>query len=82
MNIKLLKTEISRMEIELSKLSPLPLSSNGRDEKESRLTYACPLWKQYLLVTWRTIVEDWRTQTFIPNFSWWFRRHYSMGFPF
>ena len=62
---QVVKDEISRMEIELSKLSPLPLSSNGRDEKESRLTYACPLWKQYLLVTWRTIVEDWRTPGYI-----------------
>ena len=62
---QVVKDEISRMEIELSKLSPLPLSSNGRDKKESRLTYACPLWKQYLLVTWRTIVEDWRTPGYI-----------------
>ncbi|KAF6072316.1 ABC-2 type transporter family protein [Candida albicans] len=62
---QVVKDEISRMEIELSKLSPLPSSSNGRDEKESRLTYACPLWKQYLLVTWRTIVEDWRTPGYI-----------------
>ena len=30
---QVVKDEISRMEIELSKLSPLPLSSNGRDEK-------------------------------------------------
>ncbi|RCK65837.1 Multidrug resistance protein CDR1 [Candida viswanathii] len=52
------RNEISRMETELIKLP--------RDEDpESRLTYAAPLWKQYFLVTWRTIVQDWRTPGYI-----------------
>ena len=45
------REEINRMEAELSKLP--------RDnDPEALLKYAAPLWKQYLLVSWRTIVQD------------------------
>ena len=29
------------------------------------MKYAAPLWKQYLLVSWRTIVQDWRSPGYI-----------------
>ena len=52
------QNELTRMETEFVKLP--------RDEDpESKLTYAAPIWKQYLLVTWRTIVQDWRTPGYI-----------------
>ena len=65
--------EITRMETELVKLP--------RDEDpEAKFKYAAPIWKQYLLVTWRTIVQDWRSQVIsIPNCSWLFHLLYSMG---
>ncbi|MCP8717949.1 MAG: pleiotropic drug resistance family ABC transporter [Asgard group archaeon] len=50
--------EITRMETELVKLP--------RDEDpEAKFKYAAPIWKQYLLVTWRTIVQDWRSPGYI-----------------
>ncbi|CAK9439084.1 uncharacterized protein LODBEIA_P33080 [Lodderomyces beijingensis] len=50
--------ELNRMETELSKLP--------RDEEpEAKLKYAAPLWKQYLIVTWRVIVQNWRTPGYI-----------------
>ena len=52
------QNEITRMETEFVKLP--------RDEDpEAKLTYAAPIWKQYLLVTWRTVVQDWRTPGYI-----------------
>ena len=52
------REEINRMEAELSKLP--------RDnDPEALLKYAAPLWKQYLLVSWRTIVQDWRSPGYI-----------------
>jgi ATP-binding cassette subfamily G (WHITE) protein 2 (PDR) len=52
------QNEINRMEIELAKLP--------RDEDpEAKYKYAAPIWKQYLLVTWRTIVQDWRSPGYI-----------------
>ncbi|RCK57612.1 Multidrug resistance protein CDR1 [Candida viswanathii] len=54
------KDEIIRMETELVKLP--------RDENpEAKYKYAAPIWKQYLLVTWRTIVQDWRSPEYIYN---------------
>ncbi|KAF5210855.1 Multidrug resistance protein [Clavispora lusitaniae] len=50
--------ELDRMETELVKLP--------RDESpDAKLTYAAPLWKQYFIVTWRTIQQDWRTPGYI-----------------
>lgn len=52
------QAELDRMERELVKLP--------KDESpDSHLTYAAPLWKQYLIVTWRTIQQDWRTPGYI-----------------
>ena len=52
------RKEIATMETELSKLP--------RDEDpEAKHTYATPLWKQYLIVTWRAIVQDWRSPGYI-----------------
>ncbi|KAI5960963.1 CDR1 [Candida pseudojiufengensis] len=52
------QAELNRMETDLSKLP--------RDEDpDSKLKYAAPLWKQYLLVSWRTIVQDWRSPGYI-----------------
>ncbi|KAI5970643.1 hypothetical protein CANMA_000310, partial [Candida margitis] len=46
------------MEAELSKLP--------RDEDpEAKYTFAAPVWKQYLIVTWRTIVQKWRLPGYI-----------------
>ncbi|KAL6452961.1 CDR1 Pleiotropic ABC efflux transporter of multiple drugs CDR1 [Candida maltosa Xu316] len=50
--------EISRMETELSKLP-------RNDDPEAHFKYAAPVWKQYLLVTWRTLVQDWRSPGYI-----------------
>ena len=49
--------EINRMEAELSKLP--------RDNDPEALLKYAPLWKQYLLVSWRTIVQDWRSPGYI-----------------
>ncbi|CAL1188304.1 unnamed protein product [Candida parapsilosis] len=46
------------METELSKLP-------RDDDPEAKYTYAAPLWKQYLIVTWRTIVQKWRSPGYI-----------------
>ncbi|CAI5758794.1 unnamed protein product [Candida verbasci] len=55
---KQVQQEIATMETELSKLP--------RDEDpEAKLKYAAPVWKQYLLVSWRTIVQDWRSPGYI-----------------
>ncbi|CAK9439083.1 uncharacterized protein LODBEIA_P33070 [Lodderomyces beijingensis] len=52
------QNELTRMETELSKLP--------RDnDPESRLKYAAPLWKQYLIVSQRVIVQNWRTPVYI-----------------
>ncbi|KAL6452790.1 CDR1 Pleiotropic ABC efflux transporter of multiple drugs CDR1 [Candida maltosa Xu316] len=50
--------EISRMQAELSQL---PRSQ----DPESHFKYAAPVWRQYLMVTWRAIVQDWRTPGYI-----------------
>ena len=52
------QNEITRMETELAKLA-------GDKNPEAKLTYVAPIWKQYLLVTWRTIVQVWRTPGYI-----------------
>ncbi|CAI5757455.1 unnamed protein product [Candida verbasci] len=53
-----IKSEIQNMETELSKLP--------RDEDpDTQLKYAAPIWKQYLLVSWRTIVQNWRSPGYI-----------------
>lgn len=55
---KRVNDELNNMETELVKLP--------KDESpDSHLTYAAPLWKQYLIVTWRTIQQDWRTPGYI-----------------
>lgn len=52
------RNELAQMEAELLKLP--------KDESpDSHLTYAAPLWKQYLIVTWRIIQMDWRTPAYI-----------------
>ncbi|KAI5909459.1 Multidrug resistance protein CDR1 [Candida parapsilosis] len=52
------RKEIANMETELSKLP--------RDEDpEDKFTYAAPVWKQYLIVSWRTIVQKWRLPGYI-----------------
>ena len=70
------REEINRMEAELSKLP--------RDnDPEALLKYAAPLWKQYLLVSWRTIVQDWRSPGYIySKIFWLFQQLYSMDFHF
>ncbi|EGW31336.1 drug resistance protein 1 [Spathaspora passalidarum NRRL Y-27907] len=50
--------ELDKMEVELAKLPRV-------DDPESHLKYAAPWWKQYWLVTIRTIVQDWRTPNYI-----------------
>ncbi|RCK64328.1 Multidrug resistance protein CDR2 [Candida viswanathii] len=55
---KAVRNEISRMETELVKL---PRS----EDPEVLLRYAAPVWKQYLLVSWRAIVQDWRSPGYI-----------------
>ncbi|CAD1812249.1 unnamed protein product [Candida parapsilosis] len=52
------RKEIANMETELSKLP-------RDDDPEAKYTYAAPLWKQYLIVTWRTIVQKWRSPGYI-----------------
>ncbi|CAK9437481.1 uncharacterized protein LODBEIA_P18590 [Lodderomyces beijingensis] len=53
-----MQNELSRMETELSKLP--------RDtDPEANKTYAAPLWKQYLIVTERVLVQDWRSPGYI-----------------
>ncbi|KAI5949437.1 hypothetical protein KGF57_004647, partial [Candida theae] len=52
------RKEIANMEAELSKLP--------RDEDpEAKYTYAAPVWKQYLIVSWRTIVQKWRLPGYV-----------------
>ncbi|KAK6873118.1 Multidrug resistance protein CDR2, partial [Candida tropicalis] len=52
------QNEITHMETELVRLP--------RDEDpEALLKYAAPIWKQYLLVSWRAIVQDWRSPGYI-----------------
>lgn len=52
------QNDLNTMETELVKLP--------KDESpDSHLTYAAPLWKQYLIVTWRAIQLDWRTPGYI-----------------
>ncbi|RCK64018.1 Multidrug resistance protein CDR2 [Candida viswanathii] len=52
------RNEITRMEAELVKLP-------RNEDPEALLKYAAPVWKQYLLVSWRAIVQDWRTPEYI-----------------
>ncbi|RLV93785.1 Multidrug resistance protein CDR1 [Spathaspora sp. JA1] len=52
------QNELNKMQVELAKL---PINT----DPESHLKYAAPWWKQYLLVTTRTIVQDWRTPSYI-----------------
>ncbi|RCK57807.1 Multidrug resistance protein CDR2 [Candida viswanathii] len=52
------RNEISRMETELAKLP-------RNEDPEALLKYAAPVWKQYLLVSWRAIVQDWRSPGYI-----------------
>lgn len=52
------QNELSYMETELLKLP--------KDESpDSHLTYAASFWTQYVIVTWRTIQQDWRTPAYI-----------------
>ena len=52
------QAELDRMQTELSQLP--------RDEDpETKYKYAAPLWKQYLIVSWRVILQNWRTPTYI-----------------
>ncbi|KAK6884629.1 Multidrug resistance protein CDR2 [Candida tropicalis] len=55
---KCIYNEISRMETELSKFP-------RKEDPEALLKYAAPIWKQYLLVSWRAIVQDWRSPGYI-----------------
>lgn len=50
--------ELNYFEEELVKL-PADVSP------DSHKRYAAPFWKQYLIVSWRTIREDWRTPSYI-----------------
>ena len=51
-------SELDHMETELSKLP--------RDESpEARKSYAAPIWTQYWYVTWRVIIQNWRTPGYI-----------------
>ncbi|KAL6453119.1 CDR2 Multidrug resistance protein CDR2 [Candida maltosa Xu316] len=52
------REEINRMETELSKLP-------RNDDPEAHSKYAAPVWKQYLMVTWRVMVQYWRTPEYI-----------------
>ncbi|CAK9439082.1 uncharacterized protein LODBEIA_P33060 [Lodderomyces beijingensis] len=53
-----MRLELASMETELSKLP--------RDtDPEIRLKFAAPIWKQYLLVSWRAIIHKWRTPEYI-----------------
>lgn len=53
-----IQTELDRMQRELVNLP--------RDESPgAHLTYAAPLWKQFLIVTQRTFQQDWRTPSYI-----------------
>ncbi|KAK6866918.1 Multidrug resistance protein CDR2 [Candida tropicalis] len=52
------RNQLNRMKTELVMLP--------RDEDpETLLKYAAPIWKQYLLVSWRAIVQDWRSPRYI-----------------
>ena len=51
-------SELDRMETELSKLP----RNHSPEEHQS---YAAPFWKQYWYVTWRVIVQNWRSPGYI-----------------
>ncbi|EGW32053.1 multidrug resistance protein [Spathaspora passalidarum NRRL Y-27907] len=52
------QAELDTMERELVKIPRI-------DDPEDHLTYAAPLWKQYLIVTHRVIVHHWRSPGYI-----------------
>lgn len=52
------KNELQIMELELSRLPEL-------EDPDSNLKYAASIWKQYLLVTKRVFVQNWRTPVYI-----------------
>ncbi|KAG7195696.1 Multidrug resistance protein [Scheffersomyces spartinae] len=52
------QAELNRME---TQLGAIPKEADEQSQK----TYAAPLWKQFGIVTWRAIVQNWRTPTYV-----------------
>jgi ATP-binding cassette subfamily G (WHITE) protein 2 (PDR) len=53
-----IQNELDYMERELVKIP-------RQDSKDSHLKYACPIWKQFFIVTWRVFQQNWRSPTYM-----------------
>ena len=58
-------TEFNKMQNELDTMETELVKLPKDESPDSHKTYAAPLWKQYLIVTWRTLQQDWRTPGYI-----------------
>ncbi|EGW34906.1 multidrug resistance protein CDR1 [Spathaspora passalidarum NRRL Y-27907] len=53
-----IQSELDKMEVELALLPK-------NNDPEAHLKYAAPWWKQYVIVTARTLLQNWRTPSYI-----------------
>lgn len=58
-------TEYQDVQNELDRMQTELVNIPRDDSPEAHLTYAAPLWKQFLIVTQRTLQQDWRTPSYI-----------------